>query len=298
MKRRWKFAYEIAIGLHHMHSRKHPVLHRDIKAANFLLRQDWKIQICDFGCALILDGKQSNSYAGTLNWMAPEVLDDKPYTEKSDVYSYGMALYEIASRQEPWQSYRDPQEQLLLRNYIAEGKRPELPDDAPENFKNLIENCWRQDPEERPTFKEILELINEYLIDEGVEDINEEMLDSGVEDQLESLQEEIEVQKMLCGMARDRAAEAESALEAELNRIHELKRDQIENDMRMEQAESEVESLKETLEAQKQTEKKLAQKVSDLESQVGEADRKYKRLEKRLERYKKREEEESGSTVG
>eukprot|EP01098_Paradermamoeba_levis_P015052 TRINITY_DN744_c0_g2_i1.p2 TRINITY_DN744_c0_g2~~TRINITY_DN744_c0_g2_i1.p2 ORF type:complete len:125 (-),score=48.66 TRINITY_DN744_c0_g2_i1:207-581(-) len=124
------------------------------------------------------------------------------------------------------------------------------------------------------------------------------MLDSGVEDQLESLQEEIEVQKMLCGMARDRAAEAESALEAELNRIHELKRDQIENDMRMEQAESEVESLKETLEAQKQTEKKLAQKVSDLESQVGEADRKYKRLEKRLERYKKREEEESGSTVG
>lgn len=88
---------EIAQGVLYLHECRPPILHRDLKSLNIFLDEHSRIKIGDFGWTKTLDEYMTNKI-GTYQWMAPEVIGNKPYTEKADVFSYSIILWEIASR--------------------------------------------------------------------------------------------------------------------------------------------------------------------------------------------------------
>lgn len=94
---RKRFAMEIAQGVLYLHSCTPPILHRDLKSLNIFLDKHLTIKIGDFGWTKTLEEYMTNKI-GTYQWMAPEVIGNKPYTEKADVFSYSIILWEIASR--------------------------------------------------------------------------------------------------------------------------------------------------------------------------------------------------------
>jgi mitogen-activated protein kinase kinase kinase 9 len=90
-------ALETARGVHYLHSCNPPVLHRDLKSLNLLLDESGRVKLADFGWTKGLDNYMTGKI-GTYQWMAPEVIASQKYSEKADVFSYGIILWEIASR--------------------------------------------------------------------------------------------------------------------------------------------------------------------------------------------------------
>jgi len=165
---RWRFALEMARGINCLHQRQPPILHRDVKSLNLLLDEDFHLFVADFGLARI---KPLNpvTAVGTEQCNAPELLTGErvAYTEKCDVYSFGLVLYEVATRRKP---FGQASVELFVE-MIKDGKRPpiigqpsgsfngEREQVIPQEFAQLVERCWAQDPSERPTFPEIIKTI-------------------------------------------------------------------------------------------------------------------------------------------
>ena len=102
-------------------------------------------------------GGSSFRYGTTLKWAAPEVLNYERAGTKSDVYSYGVVVWEIVSRKLPWENVT--LKQLLVK--VGKGKRPSVPPGAPPLLASLMERCWVDNREERITFDDVLdELAN------------------------------------------------------------------------------------------------------------------------------------------
>ena len=96
-------ALETARGVHYLHSFKPPILHRDLKSLNLLLDECFRIKLADFGWTRVM-AESMTGKIGTYQWMAPEVINNEKYTEKADVYSFGIILWEIASREPPYKN--------------------------------------------------------------------------------------------------------------------------------------------------------------------------------------------------
>mmetsp|Transcript_4594 Transcript_4594/g.5687 ORF Transcript_4594/g.5687 Transcript_4594/m.5687 type:complete len:449 (+) Transcript_4594:654-2000(+) len=158
---------QIADGMKYLYS--NGVEHRDLKSSNLLLDNNEDIKLCDFGLArceefrthttkLSISGGQAA--AGTFGFMAPELLQSNSFTEKSDVYSYAMVCFEILTREWPWRGLgRDQIKQAV----VDKGERPELPLNASPFLVNLIQGCWNQDPNERPSFASITKSFVDHL---------------------------------------------------------------------------------------------------------------------------------------
>lgn len=100
-----QIAIDVAEGLGFLHSSKPAILHRDLKSLNILLDRDGKhAKLCDLGLARVKVSSQSlaRSQVGTPLWMAPEVMNDEPYGSPADVYSFGLVLYELGSKEIPF----------------------------------------------------------------------------------------------------------------------------------------------------------------------------------------------------
>ncbi|GLE04561.1 hypothetical protein PINS_up013516 [Pythium insidiosum] len=96
---------------------------------------------------------------GTTQWMAPEVLAAEKYTEKADVFSFGVVCWEIITRACPYDGLCQIQAALgVLNNNL----RPTIPEDCPPLFKRLMTMCWATSPEKRPTFEQILEFLHTH----------------------------------------------------------------------------------------------------------------------------------------
>ncbi|EDV91100.1 GH17233 [Drosophila grimshawi] len=133
-------------GIEYLHDYDPPIIHRDLKPQNLLLFENYKtLKIGDFGTVTEMKTKNTSNL-GTESYQAPEVISSNgEYTEKCDIFSFGIILWEVMSRKKP-------------SEYIGEGGRPELHVKIItecEQLQKLIESCWHSDPEKRPSAESI-----------------------------------------------------------------------------------------------------------------------------------------------
>lgn len=149
-------AYGIASGMSHLHSKN--ILHRDLKPGNVFFDEYLFPKIGDFGLSTEMQDDSpifEYIYKGTPVFMAPEILNEYCYSKASDVYAYSILLYQMITLKKPYEGYSFFQ---LIRN-VPTGIRPQFNDDVPNCFRKLIERCWENDPDKRPTFDEIVHLL-------------------------------------------------------------------------------------------------------------------------------------------
>lgn len=164
-----RIALGIAKGMEYMHGQQPPVLHRDLKGANVLLTGDMTPKLADFGLSRALENdEQTMTMAGTAYWIAPEVFAGEYYGEGCDVYSFAIVLCEMAMRDGKVKIMFGEDMQLSgglrIMMQMGRGWRPDLatlPCDlkfAP-GIPELIERCWQQTVSHRPTFSEIVSVL-------------------------------------------------------------------------------------------------------------------------------------------
>ncbi|XP_072966892.1 probable serine/threonine-protein kinase SIS8 [Typha angustifolia] len=148
-RKRLKMLRDICRGLMCIHRMK--IVHRDLKSANCLVNKHWTVKICDFGLSRVIpDAPMSdNSSAGTPEWMAPELMRNEPFTEKCDIFSLGVIIWELCTLGRPWEGVPAVQVVYAVAN---EGARLEVPEGP---LGKLIADCWAE-PNERPSCQEIL----------------------------------------------------------------------------------------------------------------------------------------------
>lgn len=157
-RRRLGMALDIAKGMEYLHNCKPMLVHRDLKSPNLLVDRDWTVKVCDFGMSKVKGATYltAKSQGGTPEWMAPEVLRNEACDEKSDVYSYGVILYELAVGKEPWHELNQMQ---VVGAVGFNRQRLELPTDLDPAVTALITSCWADRPAERPSFSEVLSIL-------------------------------------------------------------------------------------------------------------------------------------------
>ncbi|KAI8008042.1 putative serine/threonine-protein kinase SIS8 [Camellia lanceoleosa] len=148
-RRRLKMLRDICRGLMCIHRMK--IVHRDVKSANCLVNKHWTVKICDFGLSRIMTDTpmRDTSSAGTPEWMAPELIRNEPFTEKCDIFSLGVIMWELCTLSRPWEGV--PPERVVYA-VANEGSRLEIPEGP---LGRLIADCWAE-PQERPSCEEIL----------------------------------------------------------------------------------------------------------------------------------------------
>mmetsp|Transcript_14687 Transcript_14687/g.30358 ORF Transcript_14687/g.30358 Transcript_14687/m.30358 type:complete len:491 (-) Transcript_14687:78-1550(-) len=147
-----------ARGMAYLHSGHPPVLHRDLKSANLLLDESYTTKVCDFGLSrLKAQARSMTANCGTVQWMAPEVLANRNYDEKADVYSFGIIVWELLSRECPYEGMTAIQCALAVLN---RDKRPEIPKWCPPGLHALIKSCTKKEPSKRPSFAEIIAALD------------------------------------------------------------------------------------------------------------------------------------------
>ncbi|OHS95780.1 hypothetical protein TRFO_38079 [Tritrichomonas foetus] len=162
----------IAYGMKYLH--EHHIFHRDLKPGNILIDSELHPKITDFGTSKFFDPDHCHSQTqqhGTLFYMSPESFIDNHYGPESDVYSYGIMLYEILTSL-PAYDMTQPEINTTLKfsNKVAyQNYRPKFTIPIQEEFQKLIEQCWDSEPLNRPTFSDIfikLSSDSRYLLDD------------------------------------------------------------------------------------------------------------------------------------
>jgi mitogen-activated protein kinase kinase kinase 9 len=159
---RIRIALEIGKGVNYLHSFDTPILHRDLKSLNILLDKNMTVKIADFGWARLRDIHMTKQ-RGTFQWMAPEVIKKNSYTEKADIFSFGIILWELWVQEPPYKNidrFEVAKSVATIKNY-----RPPLVDVIPESIKALISACWDYNPDNRPTFEMIIDFIERLNIE-------------------------------------------------------------------------------------------------------------------------------------
>src|SRR4051812_17591773 len=159
-----QFLVDISYNLYIIHDQKY--VHKDLHSGNIL--QFYSItKITDLGLAqLINNSKTSNtsSVCGVLPYIAPEVLDGKPYTFASDVYSFGIIMVEMSTGKPPYGSVPHDEKLALA---ICNGLRPRVAKGTPQCYIDLVNQCLDANPEKRPSAVEIWNMIRNWRLDEN-----------------------------------------------------------------------------------------------------------------------------------
>ena len=151
----WKISLEILNGLDYLHSQK--IIHRDIKCLNLFITKDRHIKIGDLGVSTITSGMDNLHYTrvGTPLYISPELVIQKPYDFKTDIWSFGCSLYHLASLEPPFLGGN----LIVLGNNIVKGVPKSLPVQYSNELRFFIDKMLEKKPENRPTAKEALDLI-------------------------------------------------------------------------------------------------------------------------------------------
>src|SRR5436305_3066382 len=150
-----KILYNIISGLNIIHQEN--LVHHDFHSGNILHSNNFpqKMMIADLGLSASAD-QEPSSIVGVLPYIAPEVLNGKPYTQKSDIYSFGILMSVISTGQQPFND-RAHGPGLMLK--ICEGLRPAFSNNTPDFYIKLAYKCMDADPDNRPTAEEVLKTI-------------------------------------------------------------------------------------------------------------------------------------------
>ncbi|KAF8371691.1 lin-45 [Pristionchus pacificus] len=173
---------QVALGMNYLHSKN--IIHRDLKSNNIFLTHDNTIKIGDFGLATVKSrwsgSNQSLQPTGSILWMAPEVIrmkDANPYTTRSDVYSYGICMYEVLSGCLPYEHISSRDQILFMVG--ARLLRPDATNirpDCPLLLRNLYEKCIEYDRDRRPEFSEVLDSLGEVSLPKLTRSTSEPLL--------------------------------------------------------------------------------------------------------------------------
>lgn len=157
-------AKDIATGLEYLHGRS--IVHRDLKSPNILLDSKGTAKISDFNLSKILDDSMNNSSMAAMNprWLAPELFDGARPTKACDIFSFGVILWELVEFGIPWGS----ENPWIIVSKLRSGERlktqhnPKVcSEDSFQRYSDLMKECWREDPADRPSIQTVLASLSE-----------------------------------------------------------------------------------------------------------------------------------------
>jgi serine/threonine protein kinase len=167
-----------ALGVDHVHSLQPAIVHRDLKPSNLLVDDNGNVKVADFGFARIKEDNVMMTRCGTPCWTgtpsptclghtspfplplphqalclavlqhaAPEIIQGQQYSEKADLFSFGIIVWEVLTRRQPYagRNFTDVSLDVL------EGRRPQIPRDTPPGIAKMLKQCWHLDPHKRPS---------------------------------------------------------------------------------------------------------------------------------------------------
>jgi len=146
------------------------LVHRDLKSSNLLIDENLRVKLCDFGLSQFKPRStmlhDDQSARGTPLWMAPEVMKFEQFNEKADIYSFGLVLWELLTRREPFENHKNYDE---FRTAVCDlHERPIIPGDTDPSLKLLIEACWHPNPQSRPSAEQIINQLNIILVNVAI----------------------------------------------------------------------------------------------------------------------------------
>ncbi|XP_024393616.1 serine/threonine-protein kinase STY46 isoform X3 [Physcomitrium patens] len=165
-----RVAIDVSKAMNYLHQNK--IIHRDLKAANLLMDENEVVKVADFGVARVqAQSGIMTAETGTYRWMAPEVIEHKPYDCKADVFSFGIVLWELLTGQHStlstWSLVQVPYADLTplqaAVGVVQKGLRPTVPEKTNPKLSELLHSSWKTDPAERPSFSEITGQLEEIL---------------------------------------------------------------------------------------------------------------------------------------
>ncbi|KAE8667334.1 heterodimeric geranylgeranyl pyrophosphate synthase small subunit [Hibiscus syriacus] len=159
-----KVAIDVSKGMDYLHQNN--IIHRDLKAANLLMDENEVVKVADFGVARVKTQSGVMTAETGHIWMAPEVIEHKPYDHKADVFSFGIVLWELLTGKIPYEFLTPLQAAVGV---VQKGLRPTIPKHTNSKLTELLERCWQQDPSLRPDFAEIIEILQQIAKEVGDE---------------------------------------------------------------------------------------------------------------------------------
>ena len=163
-QRRIEIAFEIVSALVYLHERQ--IAHLDLKPVNVLISQDNVCKLGDFGCCQFLEEKPNTptrSYlTGTFAYRAPELLKGEKPSNKADMFSLSIVLWQLLTRDIP---YKNLNHQVVIFRVVACNLRPTIPShiEVDNKYKELMSNCWSGNLDERPSSHEALQTLKHWL---------------------------------------------------------------------------------------------------------------------------------------
>ncbi|XP_041999561.1 serine/threonine-protein kinase STY46-like isoform X2 [Salvia splendens] len=153
-----KVAINVSMGMKFLHQNN--IIHRDLKSANLLMDENKVVKVGDFGVARVkAQTGVMTAETGTYRWMAPEVIEHKPYDHKADVFSFGVVVWELLTGKLPYE-YLTPLQAAVA--VVQRGLRPTIPTHTNAKLAELLERCWQRDPALRPDFSDITQILQNF----------------------------------------------------------------------------------------------------------------------------------------
>jgi len=163
----------MAAGMLHLH--REGLIHRDLAARNILLGSGFQVKITDFGLARpnaenTGGNNKTKSETGPLKWMSPEAIKNRSYSKASDVWAFGVVLYEVLSRQDPYPDL-DPVQAAL--EVTHSNLRLPIPPYAPVIVSEIMAGCFQTSADKRPSFAAVYERLRDSKMEDWTSTIGE-----------------------------------------------------------------------------------------------------------------------------